>query len=237
MSALSTHFNRHRLLHFSLVILFSPLTWGETRTFTDTRGRTMTVELIHATGTTMIVKLHDGQEAEVLLSKLSKDDQLFVEKWAESHPKEIAAQIEKRENAKRSAEIPKKIVAFCKANLRKQVGNGECWTLANEAFKACGLRRPGSDLRVWGRLIDLETEDLEAGDIVEYQKVGFADGSRTGPFHTSVVVKGGTRGKAIIAEQNWGQKTVRESPFDINDVVSGKIMVYRPDYSQKPRQN
>lgn len=43
-----------------------------------------------------------------------------------------------------------------------------------------------------------------------------------------VAHKAGKSG-AVIAEQNWGgKKTVRESDFDLKDLISGKIMVYRP---------
>ena len=113
------------------------------------------------------------------------------------------------------------------------MGDGECWTLADEAFKACGLQRPGEDARVWGRLLDLKKEKIEAGDIVEYRAAKFSDGGSTGPEHTSVVVKGGRRERATIAEQNWGEKTVREAPFDAGALVEGQVMVYRPDYSKK----
>ena len=55
------------------------------------------------------------------------------------------------------------------------------------------------------------------------------NGSSTGPAHTSVVVKGGRRGRATSAEQNWsGHKTVREAPFDSRSLIEGEVMVYRP---------
>ena len=130
-------------------------------------------------------------------------------------------------------ELPLMLVAFCKQNMGKQVGNGECWTLANEAFRSCGLARPGGDNRVWGRLLDLKQEKLAPGDIVEYRNAKFSNGSSTGPAHTSVVVKGGRRGSATIAEQNWsGHKTVREAPFDSRTLIEGEVMVYRPNYSK-----
>ena len=84
-------------------------------------------------------------------------------------------------------------------------------------------------MRVWGRLLDLKKEKMQAGDIVEYRSAKFSNGTTTGPEHTAVVVKGGRR-KATIAEQNWsGHKTVRESEFDSGALISGEVMVYRPE--------
>lgn len=205
---------------------------AEPHTFTDVTGRTMTAEIIGATETAVRVKLKNGREAEVELSKLSNADQAHIKEWKEARAAEMDALAVKEENERRAVEIPLKIVAFCKDRLGKKVGNGECWTLADEAFKTCGLKRPGSNNRVWGRLLDLKTEKMEPGDIVEYRSAEFSDGSRTGPVHTSVVVKGGRRERATIAEQNWGgDKTVREASFDAGELVSGELMVYRPDYS------
>src|SRR5436190_5805959 len=59
-----------------------------------------------------------------------------------------------------------KLVEYCKGKKGQQVGNGECWTLADEAFKAHALQRPGGALRVWGRVVDPKKERPEPGDIV-----------------------------------------------------------------------
>lgn len=43
-----------------------------------------------------------------------------------------------------------------------------------------------------------------------------------------MVVRGGKRG-IMIAEQNWGgNKTVREAEFNPKGLISGEIMIYRP---------
>lgn len=43
-----------------------------------------------------------------------------------------------------------------------------------------------------------------------------------------MVIKGGKR-NITIAEQNWsGNKTVHEAPFNPKELVSGEIMIYRP---------
>lgn len=194
----------------------------------------MTATIIGATEESVRVKLKNGKEASIELSKLSEQDQTYVEKWREEHESELARVANEEETRRRSVELPLKLVAFCKSNLAKKVGNGECWTLADEAFKSCGLVRPGGQNRVWGRLLDLKKEKIEAGDIVEFRSAKFSDGNHTGPFHTAVVVKGGRGGNATIAEQNWsGNKTVREAPFDAGALTEGEVMVFRPDYSKR----
>lgn len=123
----------------------------------------------------------------------------------------------------------KSIAAFCVARDGSRVGNGECWTLADEAFKAAGARRPGSDMRVWGRKIDYKREALKPGDVIEFESASFSDGTMTGSAHTAVVVgAGGFRG-VRIAEQNWGKKTVRIRELDLSTLRRGKVSVYRPE--------
>lgn len=194
----------------------------------------MTAVIIGAMKESIRVKLINGTEATIKLSNLSKQDQTYMEKWRKEHESELESMALEEENRRRSVELPLKLVAFCKSNLAKQVGNGECWTLADEAFKSCGLERPEGQSRVWGRLLDLKKEDIEAGDIVEFRSAKFSNGTHTGPNHTAVVVKGGRREKATIAQQNWGgNRTVGEAPFDAGTLTEGEVMVYRPDYSKK----
>ena len=128
----------------------------------------------------------------------------------------------------RSGPKPQRIAAYCVASNGKKVGNGECWTLADEAFRAAGAKRPGSDLRVWGRRVDPAKEGLRPGDVIEFQSAWFSDGVMTGSNHTAVVVNGGSHDKFTIAEQNWGRKTVRLREMDLTRLTAGKVSVYRP---------
>jgi hypothetical protein len=121
-----------------------------------------------------------------------------------------------------------RIAAYCVAQKGRKVGNGECWTLADEAFKSTGARRPGSDMRVWGRRVDPAKEAIKPGDVVEFRSARFSDGIITGSAHTAVVVKGGGQESFTIAEQNWGRKTVRFREMSMTTLVSGKVMIYRP---------
>lgn len=121
-----------------------------------------------------------------------------------------------------------RIAAFCGSKSGQQVGNGECWTLADEAFRSAGARRPGIDPRVWGRTVNAAKEGLKPGDVIEFQSARFPDGTVTGAAHTAVVVKGGSWEKFTIAEQNWGRKTVRVREMNLKARLSGKVTVYRP---------
>ena len=110
----------------------------------------------------------------------------------------------------------------------KQVGDGECWTLADQAFRKAKIKRPGGDMRVWGRQVDYKKEAPQAGDIVELEGVHFASGMRFDNKHTSVIVK--TRGKyrITVCEQNIsGNKTVQEREYDLRGVKSGTVKIYR----------
>lgn len=83
-------------------------------------------------------------------------------------------------------------------------------------------------MRVWGRLVNPAREAIQQGDVVEFQSARFSDGIITGSAHTAVVVKGGSQEQFIIAEQNWGRKTVRFREMSMTRLVSGRVMIYRP---------
>ena len=121
------------------------------------------------------------------------------------------------------------VAGFCKANAGKKVGDGQCWALANEAFKASGKSRPTRDMRVWGRLVNFLREPVQAGDVVEFQSARFSEGVITGRNHTAVVIAGGRGEKFTIAEQNVsGRKKVSFRDMSLKTLVAGKVMVYRP---------
>lgn len=198
--------------------------------FTDTQGRKITAELQMVQDGNITLKRSDGKVFTIPLEKLCEEDQAFVLDWEKNHASEMEEHAAKVEAERVAAEARLKIAAFCKNNMGKQVGNGECWTLADEAFKASGAERPAGQSRVWGRLVDFEKEPIEPGDVVEFLAAQISGYGTTGPNHTAVVVKGGRRGQCTVAEQNWGGvKKVRETSLDLRGLVSGQVMVYRPE--------
>lgn len=214
---------------FGWFVFLCSVCHAEMHTFTDVQGRKLKAEIVAVDDSAVTIKLGNGRNSKIARDKLSDEDQDYVSEWQKDHEENADEADAGQDQAMRAEMIQKSLVAFCKEHMGKQVGNGECWTLADEAFKACKLKRPTEDARVWGRLVDWEKEKLMPGDIVEYRSAKFSNGSATGPEHTSVVIKGG-RKSGVIAEQNWGgDKTVRESSLDLKDLTSGEIMVYRPE--------
>lgn len=129
--------------------------------------------------------------------------------------------------ASRSTGSNAAIVEYCRKNNGRKVGDGECWSLANEAFKATGKRRPGAETRVWGREVNYKSEGVRPGDVVEFQSALFP-GYITGSKHTAIVAEGG-KDQIIIAEQNMaGSRKVAFRPINLNSKISGKVTVYRP---------
>jgi len=208
-------------------------TWGiaeESRVFTDITGRKLTAELKMVQDESITVQRSDGKNFTIPLAKLSEDDRDYSLDWKKRDAEETKEFAAKAEAERLAVEARVKIVSFCKQNLGKQVGNGECWTLADEAFKASGAKRPEGESRVWGRLVDFAKEPLEPGDIVEFRAAQISGYGTTGPNHTAVVVKGGRRGQCTVAEQNWsGVKKVRETQLNLRDTVSGEVMAYRTE--------
>ncbi|HWB05800.1 MAG TPA: CHAP domain-containing protein [Verrucomicrobiales bacterium] len=210
-------------LFLSLLLLLPFPAHSETHEFTDTEGRKLKAEILEYGDGWINVKRTDGRKATLTFNKLSDADKTWFNEWLAAKEKDAAAK-------KRAIEVPAKIVSYCKEQKGKQVGNGECWTLANECFKSCGLKRPGGQLRVWGRKLETK-EKPQPGDIVEFKAAKFSDGGMTGPEHTAVVVGlGKQKGIIQIAEQNWGgNKTVRIRDFDPAGLKSGEMMFYRPE--------
>ena len=54
------------------------------------------------------------------------------------------AQVKSKRTTKKSS-LNKLVLDYAHGKLGQQVGNGECWTLAFEALKDAGAKRPGQD--------------------------------------------------------------------------------------------
>ncbi|MGB6221584.1 hypothetical protein [Haloferula sp.] len=200
----------------------------EARVFTDVQGRTLEAELVSVSEERIIVKLPNRKEVPIKIETLSEEDRDFVAEWAAEKESNEAERKAIEEAQMLAVEQRAKVVAFCESNLKQKVGNGECWTLADEAFKAAGAKRPAGESRVWGRLVNFEKEQIEPGDVVEFRTAAISGYGKTGPAHTSVVIEGGRRGRCKIAEQNWsGNKTVRTTEIDLGSLTSGEVFVYR----------
>ncbi len=162
---------------------------------------------------------------------------------------------------KAKAEVPPlnaKVLEFAKSKLGEQVGDGECWTLANDAVVAAGGKSspgyrdaPAEGDYVWGELVygvsatgGKATEDAPAaklavapGDVVQFRDARFAGPrpgggsySMTAPHHTAVVARVSPDGKTLgVLHQNWsGKRVVGEATLALRDLKDGWVKVYRP---------
>lgn len=141
--------------------------------------------------------------------------------------------------------------------MRQQVGDGECWTLANEALLAVGAkassqgREPcmSSQSYVHGFLIysyipatspypeprgGIQEAGVARGDILQLLSTHFKakDGRSEkwagAPDHTAVVVGVEPDGVLRLVEQNiGGVKIVREGSYDMSELVRGEVRIFR----------
>ncbi len=132
--------------------------------------------------------------------------------------------------------LNRRIMAFAAKNFGKQVGNGECWTLAADALQAAG-GIPAQDY-VFGRPLNRD-EQWWPGDIIQFTKCRFKE-TLPGPGNRHVIISAGApnhtaiyggqqNGSSMIAQQNNnGVKKVSVMYLDFSTLVSGSFNVYRP---------
>jgi hypothetical protein len=128
------------------------------------------------------------------------------------------------------------VLAFAEENAGKKVGNGECWTLADEALRAAGAKRPntgGFGVYVFGKEVALKK--VLPGDILQFEGVRFerhkSDGSWYWfefPHHTAVVAAAKGRTITLWNQHVNGDKKVRKTVIDLDDLQKGTITAYRP---------
>lgn len=128
--------------------------------------------------------------------------------------------------------LNQRIVEYAVKQMGQQVGNGECWTLANEALKAVGARHPGTC--VWGRPLQPD-EEVYPGDVIQFTSVKLE--TRTSkqtlgmPNHTAIVGQVVSPGVYLILQQNTGGKTgkvVSQGTIDLSTKTEGTLEIYRP---------
>ena len=146
--------------------------------------------------------------------------------------------------------LGEKVVQFCKDNVGKLVGDGECGTLAVKAMEAAEAKpfhmykqSPADGDFVWGEpVFTLEFKDgkrkrdpadgkARPGDIVQYRDAVFRSSSSIflAQHHTAVVAEVKPDGVLIVYEQNIaGRKEVARATLRTNQLAGGWIRVYRP---------
>jgi hypothetical protein len=149
-----------------------------------------------------------------------------------------------------------KIVKFCKDQLGKRVGGGECTHLAEAALKHAGAKPrtafkgcPDRGDYVWGELVyALESQEdsqkemkvpkmsIQPGDLIQLRDARFKGRNLRGqsyemtyPHHTSIVLALKVNNVITVLEQNVnGKRKVMENTYQLKDLKTGRLRVYRP---------
>lgn len=152
------------------------------------------------------------------------------------------------------ADLNARVLEFARDQIGRKVGDGECTSLALEAFREVGARRfppygPEADY-VWGEYIE-EPGDVRPGDVLQFRDAVFKGRrqrvergrvvvdfwERHFPHHTAIVDEVRDRGRVIvILHQNTGsgdmseeeRKAVRRDTLRMSEMQGGEIWAYRP---------
>ena len=206
---------------------------ADLREFRDLQGRRIEAEILEVEEETVRLQRKDRNIFEVEIDTLSESDAAYVRKWGAKNaaliPPPLNGGREEREEG--SELLPGtnfRIVAFIREKMGRKVGDGQCWALANEAFKAVGAKRPGTGQRVWGRVVDPEKEEIFPGDIIEIERGPEA----RWPHHTAVFYEWIDDDQFVVAEQNWNRRLyITTRKFRVSKALQStkeKYIFYRP---------
>jgi hypothetical protein len=154
--------------------------------------------------------------------------------------------------ALQSLTIGDQVVKFCKENLGKKVGGGQCAHLATEAVKSAGGKSwfefkdfPNQHDYVWGDLVyvlevkgktrseqKVPGRSVQPGNVIQMRDAEFegTDYMMSAPHHTSVVIEVKENGSVLTAiEQNHdGKMIVNKTTYRLNDLKAGWVRIYEP---------
>jgi hypothetical protein len=157
----------------------------------------------------------------------------------------------------RADSLGERIVAFCRENKDKAVGDGDCYDLAKFALHAAGAKPqfknpdfPNKSDYVWGDLVVViegdeagskktgKLKEIRPGDVIQFRdtkwsgpkSAGKGTYSLTFKHHTAIVAAVENDGKLIkIYHQNYqSKKYVMEGSLKPDDLKSGWARIYRP---------
>lgn len=133
--------------------------------------------------------------------------------------------------------LNEKVRQYANSMMGKKVGDGECWSLVNEALKSAGAHQPGQGgygSYVFGKAIGLN--ELKPGDILQFENVVFKHTNPNGswsqnnfPHHTAIVNSVSGRQIGLIHQNINGNKTVQTGTINLDDKQSGgTLSAFRP---------
>jgi hypothetical protein len=126
------------------------------------------------------------------------------------------------------------VLAAATGWLGTQVGDGQCWTLVNQALAAAGANTSGDSNYVFGTPVALNA--ITPGDVLQFEGAHFqhtdpATGSWSSwdfPHHTAIVYAVNGSQVTLINQNVNGNMTVQLTTIDLNDLVSGNVYAYQP---------
>ncbi len=209
----------------------------ESHVWTNHSGRTIRAEFVGLDDTFLSLR-KDGVVHRIPLASLAPSSA------------RLAAGIDFRAGG---SALGKSVVAFCRSNLSRKVGDGQCASLAVRALKASGAAgmgrdHPGPGDYVWGKhsaTVRATRKGVEGipsisgvnpGDIVQFRDARFEGKSGNGgtyrmsaAHHTAVVeCADAATGEMAVFHQNWGRKVVRRDTLRLADLKTGWLRIYRP---------
>ncbi|CTQ58620.1 MAG: hypothetical protein RIE06_10535 [Roseibium album] len=149
-----------------------------------------------------------------------------------------------------------RLIAFATERLGRQEGNGQCWTLVNNAFENLDFHKP-SAIYNWGREVE-QLANARPGDVFQFSRFEVTvrvenDGgyeerteSRGAPRHTAILESIDENGIATFLECNvYENFNVQRNRFYVRTAdlesgegerttvrVSGRFTIYRPQKSE-----
>jgi len=127
--------------------------------------------------------------------------------------------------------LSQRVISFVDGNMGKKVGTGVCGDLLVKAY--------GMKLYAWSyENKKARVKTPAPGDMIVFDKVKYEDedGIHSAPKHGGIVYEVLPWGGIVFAEQNAGVKNLKDSKvilttIDYNNLITGKITFYRPDYA------
>ncbi len=143
-----------------------------------------------------------------------------------------------------------RLIEFATQRLGRVEGDGECWTLVNNAFQTLGFHKP-SQLYRWGERVQ-QLSNARPGDVFQFSNFrvmtrseddeGYEESTQTrgAPNHTAILESIDANGVATFLESNVNgdyavqRNTFRLKTMDTNEDgthttvrISGSFRIYR----------
>jgi len=131
-------------------------------------------------------------------------------------------------------ELNQHLISFVDSNMKKRVGSGQCWDLAEHALNKNNAKWNG--LYKFGTEVNYQTDCIYPGDIMQFEGVlvkYVRDGGKwyeEMKHHTAFIYKVNGTGEFVLAHQNFGSfgKKVGLTTLDMKHVKKGRIKIFRP---------